>query len=40
MRGLGMSHLLLLINFGGLAHELVCDSMRLFSEKVLPQVNG
>ena len=40
MRGLGITHVMLLVNFGGLAHQRVCDTMRIFAEDVLPRVNS
>lgn len=40
MRGLGITRVMLLVNFGGLVHARVCDTMRIFAQDVLPRVNG
>ncbi len=40
IRGLGIGNVMLLVNFGGLAHGRVYDTMRIFAEDVLPRVNG
>jgi alkanesulfonate monooxygenase SsuD/methylene tetrahydromethanopterin reductase-like flavin-dependent oxidoreductase (luciferase family) len=36
MQDLGIPHVMLFKNFGGMAHEVVCDSMRRLAEDVVP----
>ncbi|MHA1564323.1 MAG: LLM class flavin-dependent oxidoreductase [Alphaproteobacteria bacterium] len=40
MYELGVTHVALMTNFGGLSHDLVCDSMRRIATEVAPEVTA
>lgn len=40
MHDLGLRHVSMLMNFGGMPHDLVCKSMRLMATEVAPRVQA